>query len=94
LVRDLVVRVGERSLVQTATAQALRLVAQRIAARLARALAGKSVARWLPVAGAMGLGAYAFWDTRQVAATATELFATEVVVQALPAPVPADGPLQ
>jgi hypothetical protein len=94
LVRDLVVRVGERSLVQTATAQALRLVAQRIAARLARAVAGKSVARWLPVAGAMGLGAYAFWDTRQVAATATELFATEVVVQALPAPVPADGPLQ
>jgi hypothetical protein len=84
LVRDLVVRVGERSLVRTATLQALRLVAQRIGARLARAVAGKSVARWLPVAGAVGMGAYAFWDTRQVAATATELFATEVIVQALP----------
>lgn len=88
LVRDLVVRVGERSLVRTATLQALRLLAQRIGARLARAVAGKSVARWLPVAGAVGMGAYAFWDTRQVAATATELFATEVSVEA-----PADAPL-
>lgn len=86
LVRDLVVRVGERSLVRTATLQALRLVAQRIGARLARAVAGRSVARWLPVAGAVGMGAYAFWDTRQVAATATELFATEVTVEALPGP--------
>ena len=84
LVRDLVVRVGERSLVRTASLHALRLVAQRIGARLARAVAGKSVARWLPVAGAVGMGAYAFWDTRQVAATATELFSSEVIVEALP----------
>jgi hypothetical protein len=84
LVRDLVVRMGERSLVHTAGLQALRLLAQRIGARLARAVAGKSVARWLPVAGAVGMGAYAFWDTRQVAATATDLFASEVIIEALP----------
>lgn len=94
LVRDLVVRVGERSLVRTATLHALRLVAQRIGARLARAVAGKSVARWLPVAGAVGMGAYAFWDTRQVAATATELFATEVIVEALPGATKASSHLR
>ena len=94
LVRDLVVRVGERSLVRTATLHALRLVAQRIGASLARAVAGKSVARWLPVAGAVGMGAYAFWDTRQVAATATELFATEVIVEALPDASSTSSPLR
>lgn len=94
LVRDLVVRMGERSLVRTATLHALRLVAQRIGASLARAVAGKSVARWLPVAGAVGMGAYAFWDTRQVAATATELFATEVIVEALPDASSTSSPLR
>ena len=81
LVRDLVVRVGERSLVRTASVRALQLVAARIGAGLAKRLAGKGLARWVPVAGAVGIGAYAFWDTRQVAATAMALFATEVVVQ-------------
>jgi hypothetical protein len=79
LVRDLVVRVGERSLVRTASMHAMRLLAERIGVRLARAVAGKSAARWLPVLGALGLGAYAFWDTRQVATTAHELFSTEVL---------------
>jgi len=87
LVRDLVVRVGERSLVRTASTRALQLVAARIGAGLAKRLAGKGLARWVPVAGAVGLGAYAFWDTRQVAATAMTLFATEVVLtERLPCP--------
>lgn len=80
LLRDLVVRVGERSLVQRVTLQALQMLARRIGARLAARVAGKSLARWVPVAGAVGVGAYAYWDTRQVAQTALELFATEVVL--------------
>lgn len=91
LVRDLVVRVGERSMVRRATLQALRLLAERIAARLARSVAGKSLARWLPLVGAAGLGAYAFWDTRQVAATAIELFSGEVQRPPLPAPAEPSG---
>lgn len=85
LLRDLVVRVGERSLVQRASLHALRLLALRIGTGLAKRLAGKGLARWVPVAGAVGVGAYAFWDTRQVASTAIELFASEVIVQELPA---------
>jgi hypothetical protein len=54
---------------QTA-AQLLRDVAVRVAQRSARS----SIARWLPVAGAVGVAAYAFYDTNQVAATAIELF--------------------
>ena len=85
LLRDLVVRVGERSLVQRAGAQALRVLATRIGASVMQRLAGKGLARWVPVAGAVGVAAYAIWDTRQVAATAVELFSSEVVLpRALP----------
>jgi hypothetical protein len=86
VVRDLVLQVGERSLVQTASVRALQMLAARLGASLARRLAGKGLARWLPVVGAAGLGAYAYWDTRQVAMTATELFSREVVVVPAAAP--------
>ena len=34
----------------------------------------KSVARWLPVVGSLGVAGYAYYDTAQVGATAIELF--------------------
>ena len=45
-----------------------------VAVRVAQRSAGGGVTRWLPVVGAVGVGAYAFYDTSQVAATAIELF--------------------
>src|SRR6186713_15116 len=57
-------------------AQLLRDVAVRVAQRSA----GGSIARWLPVVGAVGVGAYAFYDTSQVAGTAIELFEKGVVL--------------
>ena len=51
-------------------AQLMRDVAVRVAQRSA----GSGIARWLPAIGAVGVGAYAFYDTSQVAATAIELF--------------------
>jgi hypothetical protein len=77
VVRDLMVRVGERSAVQTLSVRALQLVAAKVGAQLAQKAVGRGLARWLPVAGAVGLGAYALWDTRQVAATAITLFGRE-----------------
>ena len=79
ILRDLVLQVGERSLVQTLSARALQLLAARVGAGLARRVAGKGLARWLPVAGAVGLGAYAFWETHQVAQAAMALFAPPAV---------------
>ncbi len=45
-----------------------------VAVRVVQRSAGRSIARWVPVVGAVGVGAYAFYDTSQVAATAIELF--------------------
>ena len=51
---------------------------QRIGVRITQRIAGGSVARWLPIVGALGVGAYAYYDTGQVAATAIDLFRREI----------------
>jgi hypothetical protein len=75
IVRQLLVQGGERGLVQVASAQLLRMAAAKVGASLARRVAGRSLARWLPLAGAAGMAAWAAWDTRQVGRTAQALFA-------------------
>jgi hypothetical protein len=55
-------------------AQAVRDIAVRVAQRAAR----RAMARWVPVAGAVGVGVYAFYDTSQVAAIAIELLEGEL----------------
>ncbi|HMN80324.1 MAG TPA: hypothetical protein PKA20_10385 [Burkholderiaceae bacterium] len=77
-VRDMVVRVGERILVRQMPQRVLNGAAGKIAQKLVERVVGNSVSRWLPVAGAIGVGAYAYFDTGQVAATAIELFEREI----------------
>jgi hypothetical protein len=82
-VRDLVVRVGQRSLVRHASPLLIRTITRRIGAKLAQQAVGKGMARWLPVIGAVGMGAYAYYDTAQVAATAIDLFEGVIEVEAV-----------
>ena len=82
-VRDLVVRVGERTLVRKASPVLIRNITRRIGAKLAQKAAGKGAARWIPVIGAVGMGAYAYVDTAQVAATAIDLFEGVIEVEAV-----------
>ncbi|HEU0277010.1 MAG TPA: hypothetical protein VFQ95_04225 [Rhodanobacteraceae bacterium] len=79
-VRDLAVRAGQRWIVRAASASMLRAVADRIGVRLSSRALGTSLARLLPVAGALGVGAYAWYDTHQVARTALAMFLREVEV--------------
>jgi uncharacterized protein (DUF697 family) len=79
-VRDLVVQVGERVLIQRATVGALQSTARRIGLRITQREIAKGVAKWLPLIGALGVGAYAYYDTTQVARTAAELFEREIIV--------------
>jgi hypothetical protein len=50
----------------------------------------KGISRWLPVVGAVGVGAYAYYDTRHVAQTAIALFErgeeTEIIAEAVVSP--------
>ena len=72
--RDLVMRAGERFLVHRATGTALQTMARKIGIKVAQKTIGKAFARWAPIVGAIGVGGYAYYDTKKVAANAIELF--------------------
>ncbi|MDQ3776689.1 MAG: EcsC family protein [Pseudomonadota bacterium] len=79
-VRDLVVRVGERILVQGVSLGAMQVIAREVGISITRRAIRKGVSRWLPVIGALGVGTYAYFDTAQVARTAIELFEREITL--------------
>ncbi|WP_422017784.1 hypothetical protein [Roseateles sp.] len=78
--RDLSVRVGERVLVRPAAQAVLRSVATAVGMQLSQQAAGRVLSRWVPLVGAAGVGAYAYWDTRQVGRAALALFEHEGVI--------------
>jgi EcsC protein family len=78
-VRDLVVRAGERFLIKKASLKAVQSILQKIGVKVTQRLAGKSIARWLPFVGAVGVAAYAYYDTRGVANAAIELFSNDIM---------------
>lgn len=80
LFRDLIVRVGERAVVQQTTARVLQSMAQQLGLALSKTLLKRSAARFVPFLGAATVGAYAYFDTLQVAKNATELFERATVI--------------
>lgn len=77
-VRDLVVRVGERLIIKRASLRVMQAIAQRVGVKVTQRALAKGVSRWLPVVGALGVAAYAYYDTAQVAKIAIELFEKDV----------------
>jgi hypothetical protein len=80
-VRDLVAELGKRFVVQRASRPEVQSVAMKIGLHISQRVIGKGVARWIPVFGALGASAYAYYDTTRVASTAIEFFAGVVEVQ-------------
>lgn len=80
LFRDVVVRVGERYVVQTASLGFLQSAARLLGVKVTQRIMGKSATRFVPLLGAIGVSAYAYFDTQQVAKTAIDLFAKEIVI--------------
>lgn len=79
--RDVVVRVGERILIRRPALGVVRRVLDKVGVRMTQRLAGGAIARWLPIVGALGVGAYAYYDTGQVAETAIDLFRREIELE-------------
>ena len=73
VLRDLVVRTGQRVIVQQVGSGALRTLVNRIGVGVTKRVAGTAATRWVPLVGAAAVGAYAYWDTMQVAGTARKL---------------------
>jgi uncharacterized protein (DUF697 family) len=88
--RDLVVRMGDRLLFRQLSATVAERVARRIGVSLSQRAVGAGISRWLPVVGAAGVGAYAWYDTRNVARTAIDLFGSDSLVRSEPLGAPSD----
>jgi hypothetical protein len=85
VVRDVVVRAGQRAVVQQLSSGALRGMLGSLGASVTRRIAGNTASRWVPIAGAAAVGAYAYWDTLQVAKTARKLLAETATGATAPA---------
>jgi hypothetical protein len=73
--RDIVVRTGQRIVVEQLSTGALKHVVSKVGVTVSKRVAGSAASRWVPLAGAAAVGAYAYWDTLQVAKTARRLLA-------------------
>jgi hypothetical protein len=81
LMRDFVVRAGERYLIRRAAVRVIHDTLEKVGVRTTQRVIEKSIGRWVPVLGAVGVGAYAYYDTSRVAATAIELFSKDVAIE-------------
>jgi len=73
-VSNLVIQRGEQYVMRRAGRRTLQHVLRRIGIRIAQQAAAKAMIRWLPIAGALGCGGYAYLDTHKVGRTAASLF--------------------
>lgn len=78
LMNNLVQRSSSRVLIRRVAKSTLHLLLGKIAVRVSRRLAVKGLSRWLPVVGALGVGAYAYHETQKIAAKAIALFSNEL----------------
>lgn len=81
VLRDVVVQAGERFLVQKASGAVLKNLAQKLGVKVTQQVMGKGASRLIPLLGALGVGAYAYFDTGQVAKTAMDLFSKDLVFE-------------
>src|SRR4051812_17948528 len=81
LTSDLLSRSGNRVLVRRVAVSTLHQLLGKISIRVTQRLAAKGFSRWLPLIGAVGVGAYAYYETNQVATNAIDLFAKGVAFE-------------
>ena len=70
-------------IVKRASLRVIQTVAQRIGVKVTQRALAKGLSRWLPVVGALGVAAYAYYDTAQVAKVAIELFERDIEIEPL-----------
>jgi len=93
-VREIVAQVGERFLVQKASVRALQAIARQVGIDVSQRSMSRVVSRWVPIIGAAGVGAYAYYDTSKVARTAIEFFGADIEWLEGPPQAAADGPVE
>ncbi len=79
VMRDFAVRTGQRIVVEQLSSGAIKAMTSKVGVSVSKRVAGSAAGRWVPLVGAAAVGAYAYWDTLQVAKTARKLMNLEQV---------------
>ena len=87
--RDIAVRKGERWLLKKASQVLLKQAAQAIGVRLTERALSTSLVRFVPLVGAVGIGLFAYRDTREVGRAAVAMFSAMAGEAASTAAAPA-----
>jgi hypothetical protein len=74
--RDVIVRAGQRVIVQQLSVGAISGLLKTVGVSVTQRIAGTAASRWVPLAGAAAVGAYAYWDTMQVAKSTYRMLAS------------------
>ncbi|MCQ2101919.1 MAG: EcsC family protein [Fibrobacter sp.] len=74
LLRDVAVRTGSRIVIQKLSFAAIEKLLQKIGLQVSTKFIGKTALKAIPVLGAIGNGAYTFYDTNEVGKTASAYF--------------------
>lgn len=74
LVRDIAVRTGSRIVVQKVSFAVLETLLKKIGLKISTKFLGRAALRAIPAIGALGNGAYSFYDTTEVGKTAAAYF--------------------
>ncbi|MCQ2062300.1 MAG: EcsC family protein [Fibrobacter sp.] len=74
LLRDIAVRTGSRIVVQKISTTALKAILQKVGLKISTKFVGKTLVRAIPALGALGNGAYTYYDTNEVGKTAAAYF--------------------
>jgi hypothetical protein len=80
-VSALVVMIGESVAIRRPTLRALQGMAANIGFKVIQRLLGRGIVRWMPLVGAVSVGAFAYYETSQVAETAIGLFEKPIDVE-------------
>ncbi len=80
-IRSQLAQIGRREIVERETQPDLPALALKIGLHISQRLLGKGLSRFVPIVGALGAGAYAYYDTSQVAKTAVEFFRDVIDVE-------------
>lgn len=76
--RDLVVRLGDRLIFRRVSYGVIERIAKQIGVKMTQRALGEGLSRWMPIIGAIGVGGYAYYDTRQVAATTIAMLKSQI----------------
>lgn len=81
VVRDITVRAGERIIIKSLSTQLTNKMMRKVGVKVIHRATGKSLARWMPLIGAIGIGAYAYIDTAEVGKSCIGLFENKLAIE-------------